>query len=205
MDQNNIIEILNRHVFREDKAALLTAIAQSSDRFTGLFRSTSPRLKLLQHLLQSREIRFGDAMEEVIGSLLSEMGFFNLPKTALTAQQESFSFDQYFASPDRSTFYLVEQKVRDDHDTSKKRGQIGNFQSKLTHLHTVHGERLIGMMYFIDPTLHKNETYYRAEIQTLQNHLGIHIYLFYNGEFFRIPRRTCKNLGANSHKFGNMA
>src|SRR5574341_1431386 len=163
MDQNNIIEILNRHVFREDKAALLTAIAQSPDRFTGLFRSTSPRLKLLQHLLQSREIRFGDSMEEVVGSLLSEMGFINLPKSALTPQQVSYSFDQYFVSPDRNTFYLVEQKVRDDHDTSKKVGQIANFQAKLMHLHSVHGDRLIGIMYFIDPSLHKNENYYRTE------------------------------------------
>jgi hypothetical protein len=79
----------------------------------------------------------------------------------------------------------MEQKVRDDHDSTKKRGQIENFRKKLTYLRSIHGDALIGIMYFIDPSLHKNEGYYQQEIKTLQKELGIPIYLFYNGEVFQ--------------------
>src|SRR5260221_5308343 len=138
MDQNEIIEILNRHVFSQEKVTLLQAIAKYPDRFVGVFRSTTPRLKLLQNLLQSREIRFGDAMEEVITLFLEEMGFINLDKRFLTAEDDTLACDQYFCLDNRSQFYLMEQKVRDDHDSAKKRGQITNFDKKLRHLYTQH-------------------------------------------------------------------
>ncbi len=185
MDQNKIIEILNRHVFNEDRAALIQAIASNPDRFVGVFRSTTPRLKILQYLLQSREIRFGDAMEEVVAVLLEEMGFVNLPKNLLTAEEDELACDQYFTTVDRRQFYLMEQKVRDDHDSTKKRGQTVNFRKKLIHLQAMHGDLLVGIMYFIDPSLHKNEGFYQEEIAALQGELGIPIYLFYNGELFQ--------------------
>ena len=94
--------------------------AKNPDRFVGVFRSTTPRLKLLQNLLQSREIRFGDAMEEIIAILLSEMGFVNQDKRFLTSEDDDLSADQYFCSSDKTRFYLMEQKVRDDHDSTKK-------------------------------------------------------------------------------------
>ena len=40
-------------------------------------------------------------------------------------------------------------------------------------------------MYFVDPSLHKNQPYYIAEIAALQEHLQIPIYLLYNGDFFQ--------------------
>src|SRR5947207_9299832 len=108
MDQGKIFDILNRHVFNEDKAALIQTIANNPDRFVGVFRSTTPRLKLLQNLLQSREIRFGDALEEVISVMLAEIGFINLPNSILASSDENvsevrqetkerFSCDQYFS------------------------------------------------------------------------------------------------------------
>ena len=185
MDQEKIIEILNRHVFNEDKAALIQAIATNPDRFVGVFRSTTPHLKLLQYVLQSREIRFGDAMEEIIAALLAKMGFVNLPKNLITREGEELTCDQYFTTANRNPFYLMEQKVRDDHDSTKKRGQAANFRRKLIHLRAIHGDSLVGIVYFIDPSLHKNESFYRDEIEALQDELGITVYLLYNGEFFQ--------------------
>jgi hypothetical protein len=40
-------------------------------------------------------------------------------------------------------------------------------------------------MYFIDPALHKNEGYYRKEIEALQHRLEIPVALYYNGELFQ--------------------
>jgi hypothetical protein len=141
-------------------------------------------LKLFQNILQSREIRFGDAMEEAISVLLDELGFKSLEKKFTTDANEDKSCDQYFITPDETAYYLVEQKIRDDHDSSKKVGQFKNFHDKLTHLHGIHGERLSGAMYFVDPSLTKNRNYYLQEIEKLKQELGIKVHLFYGGELF---------------------
>lgn len=145
MDQNELTEIFNRHLFREEKRTLLSKIADNPDRFVGIFRSTSPRLKLIQNLLQSREIRYGDALEEIMAKLISEMGFIHLDKGLLPNNGEKLSCDHYFTTPDRTSFYLVEQKIRDDHDSTKKRGQFENFRSKILHLSQKHGAAVVGI------------------------------------------------------------
>src|SRR5581483_3709602 len=185
MDQNDIIEILNRHVFSQEKAALLQAMARRPDRFVGIFRSTTPRLKLLQNILQSREIRFGDAMEEIVSKLILAMGFVELEKRFQTDDEDDLSCDQYFCTADQRQYYLIEQKVRDDHDSTKKRGQIENFRKKLLYLKAKHGESLTGIMYFLDPALHKNEGYYKKALVDLKDESGLPIFLFYNGELFQ--------------------
>lgn len=46
--------------------------------------------------------------------------------------------------------YFIEQKIRDDHDSTKKRGQIENFEKKLNEMISKYGERnLVGISYFI--------------------------------------------------------
>lgn len=52
--------------FEKSKADLLEKIASLPSRYIGLFRPTKPKAKILQNLLQSHEIRFGDAFERVI-------------------------------------------------------------------------------------------------------------------------------------------
>ncbi len=184
MNQDNIFAILNRHVFAEEKAYLIRNITTNPERFVGMFRSTTPRLKLIQNLLQSREIRFGDALEVVIRDIIEGLGYVNLPRKVQLSENEFLNMDQYFTVPDESRFYLVEQKVRDDHDSSKKKGQIGNFESKLNYLHTLHGSSLVGIMYFIDPALTKNANYYSKKLKELSDRVGVPVQLFYNGDFF---------------------
>src|SRR6266545_1268337 len=185
MDQPRFEEILNRHIFSpKEKAELLRKIAENPDRFVGIFRSTAPRLKLFQNLLQSREIRFGDAMEEVISELLAERKFVNQPKRFAISDEEEKSCDQYFSSPFTQKYYLVEQKVRDDHDSSKKVGQFNNFRDKIMYLQKLHGPSLIGAMYFIDPSLKKNRKYYMVRLKELSEQLGVPLHFFYDGELF---------------------
>lgn len=69
MDYEKFCEILNKHIFEEEKKELLKKIAERPERFIGLFRPTKPGAKILQHILQSHEIRFGDAFEEIIEEL----------------------------------------------------------------------------------------------------------------------------------------
>lgn len=184
MDRSEIFTVLNRHIFEQEKPYLIKNIAENPHRFVGVFRSTTPRLKLIQNLLQSREIRFGDALEVIIGRFLEDMGYLNLQSNISLPNGKKMLLDQHFSTADRDRFFLIEQKVRDDHDSSKKTGQIDNFREKLTFLKTIYGSRLEGIMYFIDPALTKNLSYYRGQIEALRIELGIPIHLFYNGELF---------------------
>ncbi|GAA8090200.1 hypothetical protein BTM474_02610 [Helicobacter pylori] len=88
----------------------------------GIFRPTKPKTKLLQNLLTSHEIKFGDAFEYLIEEYLKEHNFLLLYKKILYYNKdkiELLKLDQ-FAKKD-NTYYFIEQKMRDDHDSTKKR------------------------------------------------------------------------------------
>jgi hypothetical protein len=98
------------------------------------------------------------------------------------------TLDQYFT--DGKVIYFVEQKVRDDHDSSKKRGQISNFEAKLEVLYKKDGKKLVAMMYFVDPDLIKNKNFYVQELKRLSSFYGIKIHLFYGKELFEFFNHT---------------
>jgi hypothetical protein len=187
MNYQKFCAILNKHIFEGEKRDLLQRIAYTPERFVGLFRPTKPGAKILQHLLQSHEIRMGDALEEIIEEILKSFGFIVLSKTIVNKSGETLSLDQYFT--DGKIYYFIEQKVRDDHDSTKKRGQISNFEAKLEILHKKHGSELIGIMYFIDSDLSKNKNYYLQELKKLEKFYGVELYLFYGKELFEYLKK----------------
>jgi len=187
MNYEKFCTILNKHIFEGEKKELLRRIAETPERFIGLFRPTKPGAKILQHLLQSHEIRMGDALEEIIEEILESLGFKILSKSIVNESDETLSLDQYFT--DGKVYYFIEQKVRDDHDSTKKRGQIENFEAKLEILHKRHGSELIGIMYFIDPDLSKNKNYYLQELERLEKFYGVKLGLFYGKELFKHLKR----------------
>lgn len=182
MNYQLFCQILNKHIFEGEKIELLRRISESPERFIGLFRPTKPGAKILQNLLQSHEIRMGGALEEIIEQILKDIGFKILPKNIKNTKGEQLSIDQYFT--DGKNYYFIEQKVRDDHDSTKKRGQISNFEEKLEILRSTHGSNLVGIMYFIDPDLSKNKNYYDEELRKLKEFYGVELKLFYGKELF---------------------
>lgn len=182
MNYEKFCTILNKHIFEGEKKELLKKLADRPERFIGLFRPTKPGTKILQHLLQSHEIKFGDALEELVDEFIKEFGFEPLDKNIRGKDGQSLTLDQYFKK--NSIAYFVEQKVRDDHDSTKKRGQVANFEAKLEALYEIHGDSMIAVMYFIDPDLMKNKNFYAQEIERLSSFYGIKIYLLYGREFF---------------------
>ncbi|MEO0254325.1 MAG: HpyAIV family type II restriction enzyme [candidate division WOR-3 bacterium] len=183
MNYEKFCKILNKHIFEGEKKELLRRIAEHPERFIGLFRPTKPGAKVLQHLLQSHEIRMGDALEEIIEEILGSFGFKILSKSIVNESGEILSLDQYFT--DGKVYYFIEQKVRDDHDSTKKRGQMSNFKTKLEILYKKHGADLVGIMYFIDPDLSKNKSYYLQELESLEKSYRIKLHLFYGEELFK--------------------
>jgi len=174
---------LNESIFEGARIDLLKKMAGSPERYIGIFRPTKPRTKIAQNLSQSQEIRFGDAMEDLIRIYLEEIGFENLETRIFGQTGDELNLDQHFKKG--SSVYFAEQKVRDDHDASKKRGQMDNFEEKAKKLIEVNGaENVTGFFYFIDPSFKKNANFYRSEILKLTQQLECKLYLQYGEDFF---------------------
>jgi hypothetical protein len=174
---------LNKRLFEGSRKGLLRSIAANPDRFIGLFRPTKPKTKLIQNLTQSHEIKFGDALESIFTDYFSKVGFQNLPKRIADTQSgDIFNIDQLFT--DGKVIYMIEQKVRDDHDSTKKRGQWINFENKYFEVSRKYNKTVIPIMWFIDDSLIKNKKYYIAEMSKMAASYECTPYLCYGKELF---------------------
>jgi hypothetical protein len=179
MDYNLFQDILNKQIFESSKQDLLEKIS----KYLGLFRPTKPKAKLLQNLLQSNEIRFGDAPELLFEKYFELSGFTILEKK-IGHGKEYLDLDQLFR--DDGYIYFVEQKVRDDHDSTKKRGQINNFEKKISALLLKYKETEIKCFTcFVDPGLVKNKKYYTGEIKKIQAEYNVYTKLCYGKELWK--------------------
>jgi hypothetical protein len=186
MNYELFTKILNKHIFESSRIKLFEKLANSPERFLGLFRPSKPYTKILQHLLQSAEILMGEAFEEIIEEIFRGCGYQVLEKRILTENGKPLNADHFLKKD--NNFYLIEQKMRDDHDSSKKEGQMKNFERKIEAIkekHIINGKsKLIGIMYFIDPDLSKNKPYYLGELSSLSKFYGAELHLFYGRELF---------------------
>lgn len=162
---------------------LLITVVQNPNRYTGVFRLSNAKTKLVQNVTQSREIKFGDFMEEIVTEYIEKMGYSNLNKSIGTDEDgNALSADQVFMSG--NDVYLIEQKIRDDHDSTKKRGQYSNFKKKYSLLKKQYpGKNVTATMWFIDDSLVKNKNYYRSE-SSAETLSGVNINILYGGELF---------------------
>ena len=165
---------------------LLVKLVKEPKRYIGIFRLTNPQTKLLQNLSQSREIKLGYAIEELFTYYIEKLNFKNLNKNiGLAEDGNTLMADQIFEMTETNTIYLIEQKMRDDHDSTKKRGQIQNFEKKINLLSELYPDKNIkAFMWFIDPTAkRKNQKYYQTEIEKFTNE-RIETNLYYGKELF---------------------
>ena len=184
MDYKTFCSILNKQIFETSKRDLIEKISSYPDRYIGLFRPTKPRAKIFQNLLQSNEIRFGDALENLFEKYFEELGYVNLEKK-IGNGKEYLDLDQIFRDKAKGIVYFIEQKVRDDHDSTKKRGQMGNFEKKINALLKIYKENeLKCYTYFIDPGLIKNKKYYMQEIEKIYSDYNVFTKLCYGKDFW---------------------
>ena len=171
-------DIFDEKIFAKSKPDLLKKVTEYPDRYVGLFRPTKPEVKLLQNLLQSNDIRFGDAFEVAIKQYFINESWEPLLQKIISREGDALDIDQLLIKDDKVLF--IEQKVRDDHDSTKKRGQISNFEKKIEALVDIYGDKVTwGFFYFIDPSLVKNRNFYQPELQKLQESWGVHLSLSY--------------------------
>lgn len=160
---------------------LLIKIINNPYRFIGNFRVTNIQTKLIQYVTQSREILFGFFMEDIIELYLTEIGYTCMEKyIGQSSENKPLNADQLVRY--KNTIYLIEQKVRDDHDSSKKRGQFNNFMEKIALLNKKYpNNQIISVMWFIDENFRKNKRFYKNKLLSLANN---NIYLKYGKELF---------------------
>ena len=163
--------------------SLLINVIENPSRYCGLFRLSNAKTKLVQNVTQSKEIKFGDIIEELTTEYIERLGYKTFEKNL--GQDENgdvLNVDQYFT--DGETIFMVEMKIRDDHDSTKKRGQYSNFQKKIKLIKTRNpGKRLDASMWFVDDGLIKNKNYYKEEMSK-ENFENCTLHLYYGGEFF---------------------
>ncbi len=190
MEYNQFTKILNENIFERSKPVLLDKISKNPKRFIGLFRPTRAKAKVMQNLLQSHEIKFGEAFEYIIEEYFHIIGFKILDHNLQGKKGNVLSIDQCFWMNEE--IYFIEQKIRDDHDSTKKREQIRNFEDKLYSLIEKYPDnKLNGIFYFIDPEFKKNKNFYLDEIDKIKNDYGVKsLHLLYGSELFEFIGRS---------------
>jgi hypothetical protein len=187
---SDFAKVLSDTIDREALSRLLNSLCREPRRFTGVFRPSRSRQKLLLHLLQSKEICFGDAIEVVFASILEVSGYTALEKklrfTDESDNVKSLECDLFFRSPTGGALLLVEQKMRDDHDSSKSRGQWTNFVQKVRVIREQYRDvHLYAVMHFVDPAFCKNKVLYQGEANKAENpNKKVTVRLLYGGELF---------------------
>lgn len=177
---------LNLQIFGEDlHYDILTTVIKNPHRYIGLFRITNAKTKLIQNLTQSCEIKFGNFIEDILTQYLSEMGYRNLDKNlGVNENGELLKIDQIFQKDKEPIIYMIEQKIRDDHDSTKKRGQYANLIKKIKLVKQKFPNHTIkATMWFSDDSLKKNRRYYLEQIQNNTDDV-VEISLFYGKELF---------------------
>ncbi len=184
---NDYISELERTVGdRSGNETLLLDIIRNRHRYCGIFRTTTFKEKIVQHNSQSREIKFGYFLEDIFTEYLERSPRYHNESKHLGRDVEGdvLEADQVFMD-DEGVVYLIEQKVRDDHDSTKKRGQVANFIKKVKALGFLYPEApLRAAMWFIDPAEHKNYPYYRDYLADTSVELGMDLDIYYGGSLF---------------------
>lgn len=183
---NDFISKLNESLFEGSSKDLLSKIATYPDRYVGIFRPTRPKTKLIQNITQSHEIKFGDALENIFEDYFKALDFEILEKRLIskeTKDNKDYNIDQLLKKG--NTIYLIEQKVRDDHDSTKKAGQFSNFEAKYFEVaRKYENNKVIPIMWFIDDCLKKNRKYYSKQMKEMAEFYGCEPKLYYGIEMF---------------------
>ncbi len=183
LDYEYFKDSLNKKLFEDSYSDLLRKIAENPERYIGLFRPTKPKTKLIQNITQSHEIRFGDALEFIFEKYFEASGFQLHTKRFRTNDDTELSIDQLFSKDNK--LYMIEQKVRDDHDSTKKVGQFDNFENKYFALTQRYPNfEIYPYMWFIDDSLKKNQRYYSERMQSMSQDYECQPELFYGKEIF---------------------
>lgn len=119
------------------------------NRLISPFQLFDFRTKLFQFYTTSIGVKLGNVLEKIVKLYLEKHGaiFFDRKEAV-----EGHDCDQIFSYKDK--IVLIEQKIRDDHDSSKKQGQVENYEYKRTVLKTKYSN-VFCVFWFVDNSFAK--------------------------------------------------
>ena len=184
MEYSKYKEILDVHLIIDDTTTFVESLIDTKDAANRLmteFKITPLENRIMSKYLTSIQIKLGDALEDVFKEYLKEKGAIFLPRNFVTNKD----CDQIFEY--NGTTFLIEQKIRDDHDSSKKEGQITNYNVKKQVIaEKVHN--YAACCWFIDPNFEKNKKYYSSVLNSNELYYGKEIENFLNKIVFHDNR-----------------
>ena len=167
-------EIFDKHLLLSDVTAYVKGLVKDNTSFARLTTSLNIKSfldRLQSNYLTSVGIKLGDALEDVFKQFLIEKGVIFLPRNFV----ENHDCDQIFQYNGKT--FLIEQKIRDDHDSSKKVGQVANYKNKKEEIRKKVFS-LYACSWFIDPDFTKNKNYYLQKLPANELYYGQEIEQF---------------------------
>lgn len=166
-------------------------LADSPERLVGVLHANTFELGSITSFGYSRNNSFGNAIEGIFREIIESNGWtiegttYNLEdyalKTPRMSKKKKISVDQVFSNNNSVVF--IEQKIRDDHDTSKWEGQWNNFEYKLKVLTEIYKEKdVIGIMWMIDDNFERNKENYLDKIEKLSDDFKNKVFLIYGAD-----------------------
>lgn len=190
ISQEEFYCLLYKHIkFDKDLyISLLTNMIKNPERYTGPFRLSTRNDKLIQNITQSREIKFGKFFEHLVNNYIKRLDYTMLENTLYrtnsNAKKHKLDVDLLFQKDD--VIYLVEMKIRDDHDSSKKVGEYQKFLEKVKGVKQKYSnyKKIIAIIRFVDDSFEKNKNYYTEKLEK-ENIKNVEFHLDYGEKFFQ--------------------
>jgi hypothetical protein len=166
----------------------LEKLADSPERLVGILHANSFELGSITSFGISRNNSFGNALEKIFRKIVENNGWDSKITSYKLSDHEiiisgktSISVDHVFCKG--GTVVFIEQKIRDDHDTSKWSGQWNNFKDKLESLVKIYSDKeVVGVMWMIDSSLTRNKENYKRSIESLTDNYQNKALLVYGNE-----------------------
>lgn len=134
--------------------------------------------KIIQTTLQSLDIKFGYFLEDIINEIIYAKEGVEKLERKINFKGENLELDSHFLY--ENIEYFIEIKKRNNHDSTKKVGQIRNLVKKYESSSRLNKKAI---MYFIDSSYgKKNHNYYINQWQKETSNDDFKI--FYEEEFF---------------------
>lgn len=163
---------MNEYVPTNFVESTLNKLAETPERLLGVLHANSFQMGSLVSFGYSRNNSYGNAIEKVFSSIIKDNGW-NIEPTkykledydlhnlsiSIPRNKKSIAVDQVFSND--SYYVFIEQKIRDDHDTSKAPGQWANYELKFRILNEIIKHKtVIGIMWMIDDNFDRNKSFY---------------------------------------------
>mgnify|MGYP004531351583 CR=1 FL=1 len=176
INKKEYAQIINNHIYKNNYKKFIEKISEDPNFINGDFVPLTIEEKMKYNRMHSTIIKFGDSMEELLTVYIEKIfkdsgNYKKLNKKIKKAESmsgKSFSIDQLFILNDK--IYLIEQKIGDGHDSTKKRGQFDNFETKYIEIQNKYADvEIIPIMWFMDDKVKKNENYYLERMEKMKS------------------------------------